>query len=413
MLAAIAWRNIWRNKLRSAVIMAAIAIGIVGGIVSDGIMTGMADQRVNAAISNEISNIQINNPQFLLNKDLKYILPTNLHITKIVKAYDEVKGVSSRLQCEAMASSASAGAGISSYGVIPSDEKKVSNIHNLIIKGSYLNDKQKIPAVIGKKLATKLHLGIDDRIIVTLADTSGTITSGAFQIVGIFKTGNDIFDMANIFVRKKDLARIIGLSPKVSHQIAIRLKNNNTTERVIAKIKNNFSQPIKDKLIIVKSWFDIAPMLRSMVEMMNMFSFIFMLVILVALAFAIINTMVMAIMERTREIGMLMALGLNKKKIFILIMLETVFLSLVGAIIGLTISILIIHHYATSGFDLTALGGGLNSIGYSAVIYFRVNTQFYFVTLIMVVFIAIIAAISPARKALKLQPATAIHDSNI
>jgi len=411
MLLSLAWRNLWRSKLRSAVIIAAMAVGMIGGIVTDGMMTGMTDQRVDAAIANELSNIQIQNPQFLLNNEIKYLIPGSDTIAKKIRGYREVKGVSSRLECQAMASSANAGGGVTVLGVVPGNEVDVSDIHKHIIKGSYLDDKQRIPAVIGKKLAGKLDLNINDKIIITLADTSGTITSGAFIIVGIFKTSNDIFDVANVFVRKKDLAQLTGLAPQASHCIAIRLKNNAGTEAVISKIKNDFKELINGKLITVRGWYEISPLLRSMVEMMNMFSFIFMIIILVALAFAIVNTMVMSIMERTREIGMLIALGLNKRRTFTLIMFETLLLSLTGALAGLAVSLLIVHHYAVNGFDLGALGEGLNSIGYSAIIYFRVNTGFYLVTMIMVIFTALVSTISPALRALKLQPATAIRDN--
>jgi len=191
------------------------------------------------------------------------------------------------------------------------------------------------------------------------------------------------------------------------------LKDNNQTDLVVKKIHHDFQQLIDQKVITVRSWHQIAPLLQSMIAMMNMFSYIFMMVILVALAFGIVNTMMMAIMERTREIGMLMALGLNKRKTFTLIMLETIFLSLVGALVGLIISLFIAHHYATYGIDLSSVGKGMNSIGYSAIVYFRVNTEFYFTTIFMVIIIAIISAISPARKALKLQPASAIRDNNL
>lgn len=413
MLAALAWKNLWRNKLRSAVIILAIAIGIIGGIVSDGLMSGMTDQRVNAAIANEVSNVQIQNPEFLLNHEIQYTLPKNLQLLKKIRNYPEVKGVSARLDCEAMASSASAGAGIIAYGIIPADEIRVSEIHKHIIQGSYLNNKQRIPAVISKKLAKKLDLQLNDRIIITLADTSGTITSGAFRIVGIYKTANDRFDASAVFVRKKDLATILAISPATSHQIAIRLKDNNKTDLIVKKLHHDFSKPIDQKVITIRSWHQIAPILQSMIAMMNMFSYIFMMVILLALAFGIVNTMTMSIMERTREIGMLMALGLNKKKTFSLIMLETLFLSLVGASVGLIVSLFITHHYATYGFDLTSVANGMNSIGYSAVVYFRVNTEFYITTIFMVVFIAVISAISPAWRALKLQPASAIRDNNL
>lgn len=413
MLAALAWKNLWRNKLRSAIIITAIAIGIIGGVISNGLMTGMADQRINSAIANEISNIQIHAPRFLLNHEIQYMLPAQINWVEKLKKYPEVKGVSGRLDCQAMASSASAGAGIMAYGVIPEDELRVSDIYQHVIEGSYLNNQQRLPAVIGKKLANKLNLLIGDRIIITLSDTSGTITSGAFKIVGIYKTANDLFDGSSVFVRRKDLAAVLNVHPQRIHEVAIRLKNNASTDKVIRQIKKDFSTQVMQKQIVVQSWKQIDPLLQSMIEMMNMFSYIFMMVILVALAFGIVNTMIMAIMERTREFGMLMALGLNKKKTFSLIMLETLFLSLAGAVFGVVVSLLIVHHYAVTGFDLSAMGKGMNSIGYSAIVHFRVDTDFYLTTIFMVIFVAIISAISPARKALKLQPANAIRDNQL
>jgi len=93
-------------------------------------------------------------------------------------------------------------------------------------------------------------------------------------------------------------------------------------------------------------------------------------------------------------------------------MLETVFLSLIGGLIGLVISIIIVRYYAINGLDLSSVAAGMNSIGYSSLIYFRVNPVFYFISIVLVIIIAILSSISPALKALKLQPATAIRSDN-
>ena len=146
--------------------------------------------------------------------------------------------------------------------------------------------------------------------------------------------------------------------------------------------------------------------------MMNYFSYLFLIIVLAALAFAIINTMIMSVMERTREFGMLIALGMNKRKVFNMVLLETIFLSLVGALLGLALSILIVRHYATHGFDLSSFGGGLSYLGYSSRIFFRVNNFFYAMSIVLVIIIAIISGISPALKALRLQPANAIRENN-
>ena len=410
MLFAIAWRNLWRNKLRSSVIFTSIAIGIIGAVVSDGFMSGMTDQRVDSAIANEVSDIQIHNPAFLLNGEIQYQIPDAEQSVKKIEAIPEVRGVSLRMKTSAMAASANAGAGINIYGVNPVAEQKVSDLHKLIIEGKYLSADEKIPAVIGKKLADKLNLGLGDKLIVTLTDSSGTITSGAFQIVGIFKTANNRFDEANVFVNKKDLSNLTGYPENTGVEIAIRLKANSETPNVLKMLRRLFQKEIRSKQIVIRSWDQIQPLLKSMIAMMDYFSYIFLFIILAALAFAIINTMLMAVMERTREIGMLMALGMNKHKIFSMIMLETIFLSVVGAVLGLLISILLINHYATYGFDLSSVAKGLNYIGYSSRIFFRVNTNFYVISMILVVLIAILSSISPALKALKLQPAKAIRE---
>ncbi len=412
MLLSIAWRNLWRNKIRSAVIFSSIAVGIVGAVVSDGFMSGMTDQRVNAAIANEVADIQIHQPAFLLNGEMQYLIPHAGKMVKKIREQAEVKGVSLRLKTQAMAASANAGTGINLYGVRPADERKVSDLHAHIIQGRYLSEKQKIPVIIGQKLARKLDLGIGDKLIVTLTDSSGTITSSAFRITGIYKTSNDRFDAVSVFVDKKDLAKVIGYPAASGDELAIRLKDSRKTPAVMKKLEQIFQKELQKKEIILQSWDQIQPMLKSMVTMMNFFSYLFLLIILAALAFAIINTMLMAVMERTREIGMLMALGMNKHKIFSLIMLETVLLSVVGATLGLLVSLFIINHYATYGFDLSSVASGLNYIGYSARIFFRVNTGFYIMSILLVALIAVLSSISPALKALKLQPATAIRDMN-
>jgi len=410
MLFAIAWRNLWRNKLRSSVIFTSIAVGIIGAVISDGFMSGLTDQRVDSAIANEVSDIQIHNPAFLLNGEIQYQIPDAEQSVKKIETIPEVKGVSLRMKASAMAASANAGAGVNIYGVNPASERKVSDLHALIIEGKYLSADEKNPTVIGQKLAHKLNLRLGDKLIVTLTDSSGTITSGAFQIVGIFKTANARFDEANVFVNKKDLSIIIGYPANAGDEIAIRLKNNDQLPVVLKALHRLFQKEIRSRKIIVRSWDQIQPLLKAMIEMMDYFSYIFLFIILAALAFAIINTMLMAVMERTREIGMLMALGMNKRKIFSMIMLETIFLSIVGAALGLLISILIVDHFATYGFDLSSVAKGLNYIGYSSRVFLRVNTNFYIISMILVALIAVLSSISPALKALKLQPANAIRE---
>ncbi|MCK5087607.1 MAG: FtsX-like permease family protein, partial [Melioribacteraceae bacterium] len=125
----------------------------------------------------------------------------------------------------------------------------------------------------------------------------------------------------------------------------------------------------------------------------------------------IMNTMLMAIMERVREIGMLMAIGMNRIKVFFMIMLETIFLSITGGIIGISVTWVVVEMTGKSGIDLSAVAEGLNAWGYSSFIYPELDAGYYFMIGLLVIVTAIFSSILPARKALKLNPAEAVrHD---
>ena len=129
---------------------------------------------------------------------------------------------------------------------------------------------------------------------------------------------------------------------------------------------------------------------------------------MLALMFGIVNTMLMSVLERVRELGMLMAIGMNKRRLFRMIMLETLFLSLTGAIVGMIISFLLILLVQRHGIDLSTFSEGLQSFGYEAVIYPSLGAVYYVMITIMVAIFAMISSIYPARKALSLHPADAL-----
>ena len=143
--------------------------------------------------------------------------------------------------------------------------------------------------------------------------------------------------------------------------------------------------------------------------MMDYFLFIFLIIILLALGFGIVNTMLMVILERTRELGMLMAIGMTKRRVFMMIMLETLFLALVGALLGEVLSMLLIYYYGITGIDISSMAEGMESVGYSAMTFPVLEAYRYVQITMMVIIIGILASIYPAIKGLKLDPAEAIR----
>ena len=402
MLYLIAWRNIWRNKVRSLVVMTSIILGIWAGTFMMAFSWGLSDQWVNSAIKTQVSHIQIHNPNYEKNKEIKYTIPDAGTVLASIKKKPEVYAASGRTLVNGMASSATTGTGVSIKGVVPADEDSVTHISKNIVDGNFFHSIKHNPVVVGEKLAEKLNVKKGNKIILTFQDNNGNITAGAFRIAGIFRTRNSNYDKVNIFVKKSDLNRLVDM-PNATHEIAILLKNNNAVANVEAQLKKQFPN------LLVQSWKEIAPELRIVIDSFSEYMYLFIAIILLALVFGIINTMLMAVLERVRELGMLMAIGLNKTKVFFMIMLETIYLSMVGGPLGLLFAYLTIHITGQKGINLSMFSKGLAAYGMDPMVYPNLQSSYYYSILVLVFITAIIAAIYPSIKALKLKPATAIR----
>ena len=409
MLLSIAWKNVWRNKLRSLIVIISITIGLLGGLFYLAFSNGMVQHQIGASIKTEISNIQLHNPNYLINDEITYTISNPSEKLNKIKQIDEVQAVTSRIKSMAMVSSANSGTGVTVYGIDIENEKKVSDLYTKLIDGSYFETKVRNPILIGNKLAEKLKVKINSKIVITIQDFTGNITYGAFKVVGIFKTHNTMFDQANVFVRNTDLAHNISFADNQTSEIAVLLKHNDFTDITVTKMNGLFSDEIANGKLVVRSWSVINPILKMLNEMTVQFTMIFVIIILVALSFGIVNTMLMAIMERVREIGMLMAIGMSKIRVFLMIMLETIFLSITGGVLGLFLSWILITITNTTGIDLASVAEGMNSIGYSSFVRPELSIFFYFFIGSLVVITAMFASILPARKALKLKPSEAIR----
>jgi len=472
MIWSIAWKNVWRNKKRSLVVIVAVTLGIISGVLLVGIMEGWVKQRLNDAIYNEVSHIQIHNSEYIKNEEIDLTIRNLDEITRSIDSLQEVSGWVKRTKIIAMANTPWANTGVIIYGVDPEKEKQVTEIYKKIVPdgGEYLDNqspgnilisdktaevlklkqyivtdsiieglsKEKVPVTVLTKLETlkdmrfrspkdfrealrkefnrkeldrfgllitdkALDYRIRNKVQITISDLEGNPVQGLFRVCGIYKTTNTGFDQVSVFVNAGELANLYGGDEILTHEIAILLNNiddaNNVREK-LSRISGDNS---------VRTWKELAPDAAMMNDFMIMYYFIFIGIIMLALAFGIINTMLMAILERTKELGMLMAIGMNRRRIFKMIMLETIFLTIVGAIAGMLSGWAITEALGKTGIHFTGWGEGFEAIGFAARVYPILTPQFFIFITIMVILTAIISSIWPARKALKLNPVEALR----
>lgn len=410
MIIHISWKNVWRNKARSLVIIGAVTVGLFGGIFSYAVMMGGTLQRIDDAIKNETACLQFQNPALLLDDDIHNTIENPQKYIDYLLQNPEVKSVSDRLKSTAMISTAYSSSGVELNGIYPEKEIEVTRLFESIDEGEYLKESDLIPIVIGRKLAKKLNAEIGDKLIISAPNLQGDVAYGAFILKGIYHTENTMFDAMQAYVKKSDLADLIGVDVETTSELAVNLFDTDLSKKITKDLRSKYAAEIKSNFILIRSWQEIDPTLSLLIQSMDFFSWIFVGIILAALAFGIVNTMLMVVLERVREIGMLMAIGMNKIRIFGMIMWETVFLSLVGGIVGMLISALFIAYFNRNGLNLSAVAEGMNSYGFSSVIYPEAPFSFYLEVTFMIVVTAILASIYPALKALKLHPAEAVRE---
>jgi len=404
-LIKIGWRNIWRNKKRSLVVILSIVLGLYGGLIISSLMITLNSQRMNTAINTYLADIQIHNKEFSKEYSLSDTISNIHYLEEKLKNDNRVKSYSKRVVINGMLSNSTGSYGVNVLGINPESEMKVTNVYTKIIEGDYFESKRSNTMVVGKKLADKLNLRLRSKVVIAFQDVNGDITSLLFRIEGIFKSGNGMFDDYNVFVKNSSIFSNI---PDLNsyHEIPVLTINGGVTTNSVNESLRLDLQRINNTLD-VKSWDEIAVELAYANQMLSSFLYIFMLIVLSGLSFGIINTMLMAILERKKEIGMLMSIGMTKIYIFLMICFETIFLSLVAIPFGLLITYITIDYFSVSGIDLSVVGSGLENFGVGTILYLKLPAEYYLNLSLLVILISSISSIFPAIRALKINPAEA------
>jgi len=380
----------------------AITIGLFAGVFTMAFMQGAVDARIESATKSELAHLQIHAPQFLEDNNIQYYISGSKEILSKIESENLVVAASRRLVAEPFVMAAHGTGGGKLLGVDIENEKRVTDISEHLIEGTYLEKSSRMPpVVIGQKLAKKLQLKIGSKINVQLVDLDGNLSSKGYRVSGIYKTTNTGFDESHLFVTYDDLRTQLGMDDNTAHEIAVLLENGYEASLVkpeIQKVVGNND---------VQTWKEISPEMSLLTDSMNQYMYIFIMIILLALCFGIINTMLMAVLERIKEIGMLLAVGMNKRKVFFMIILESTMLTITGGLLGILLGTMATKYFETTPINVSMFAEGLEKYGYGSQIYTSLQPETLITIGVLVIVTGILSAIYPARKALKLNPAEA------
>ena len=401
MVLNIAWRNIWRNRIRSWVVIGSILLAIWSVLFILSFSFAMSIGYVENSIRNQTSHLQLHNAKWVDEKEIKYMLEDAETVLKDIENQSFTEAATIRTVVNGMVRSSRAARGIEIKGVIPEKEATISQIDQKIIEGEYFGTKRN-EIIISQKLAEKLKLKLRKKLVLQFQDLAGDIVAGSFRIVGLFNTGNTMYDESFVLVKRRDINRLLD-DEDAAHEIALFLKDPTELEQSTDQLNSSHTG------LLVQDYRELSPDVRLYETQIEVSSRIFTFIFMLALIFGIINTMLMAVLERNKELGMLMALGMNKTRVFFMIVLETLLLGLIALPLGLLLAWGTISLFGDIGINLTAFADAIEQYGLDTIIYPYLPQDQYVSMASSLIITALLASLYPAYKAIKLRPVEAMR----
>ena len=403
MILSLAWKNIWRSKRRSFVVMSAVAIGVWSIIFMVSFYNSMMGAISRNSLQHDYSHIQIHHEGYLSDPGLDFQVKNPSKLLEFHSQISDIKAVSGRLIVNGMVASPKTNLGIQVYAIDPADEAAVTNLPSFLIAGDYFTNIKRNPILLSQKLAEKLKVKVRSKVVITVQDLEVNIRAGAFRVSGIFHSKSPRINNGVVYLRRQDLSKLINSTDTSFNEFAYLLKDNES----LIQTKKKMEMKTKN---LVRTYREIAPEFDMIEEGSAISKQVITVIVMLALLFGIINTMLMAVLERTKEIGMLRAIGMFKRKIFLMIVLETFMISLVSAPVGLIAGFLTnVYFEKNGGMDLSQYAGALEQYGGDAIFYPEIAQSNYFFLMLVVMMTALMGAIYPAIKAVNLKPLEAIR----
>jgi putative ABC transport system permease protein len=402
MLLTLAWRNIWRNRRRTIIILTSIVVGVVALIFFDSYVNGFMQQMFESQLGTHTGHLQIHARGFEDDRIVQNFMTESSTPSAALKANPAVKAFSRRTVSYGLISSASNSAGIVLVGIHPDEEAGITTIKASVVTGRYLTDARH-EAVIGKRLAETLGVGLGDRIVAMASSMDGSVGSEVFRVAGLFQSPSSAFDKMYVYVPIADAQSMLGVGDRIA-EFAILTHDIAAVGTVQDELRHTLGDTFE-----VLSYRELLPSLIIMIELVRQVMRVFYLIIGLAMLFGIINTMLMSVFERIRELGVLKAIGMRNGRLFRMIVLEAFLLGAVGASAVVTLSLAIQILLGHTGINLSSFSEGLAAFGAGAILYPMATATGVLSAAVVVLIFCVLAAVYPAYRAMRLQPINAIR----
>ena len=403
-----AWRNIWRNTRRTILTISAIAFASLLLVFMLSFQLGSYETMINTSVKIHTGHLQIQAEDYQEKKDIRLVVAPPAELAAILDRIPQVESYTFRGQAFSLISSKERTYGVLVTGIDPAREARVSRLKSLIRQGGYLNGDDSNQALVGSILARNLRVGVGDELTVLGQGRDGSIAATVVKIKGVFSSGIDDFDRSSIHIPLKTFQDVYSMRGAVHEVVAIAASLADVDD-IKAAIKSAIPAVKSKKPLTVLDWNELMPGLRQSIEMDLISGLIFYLLLVLVVAFSILNTFLMAIFERTRELGVLMAIGTTPGRLTKVLLIESMTLTAIGIAAGIIVGSLITLYFQAHGIDFSGASELLSQFGITGRMYPKLSLLSATSGPLAVLVITFLAALYPALKVQRMHPVEAMR----
>ena len=406
-----AWRNIWRNPRRTILTISAIAFACVLLIFMLSFQFGSYDTMINSSVKINTGHLQIQAKDYYQNNKIRLAVAQPAQMEQILDSIPQVKAYTSRARAFALASSQTRTYGTLVVGVDPTKEARVSTLGSIIRQGSYLSagrgGNDLTGALVGRLLARNLSVELGDEITVLGQGKDGSVAATVVTVQGIYESGMDAFDRNSIQIPLTEFQEIFTMGNAI-HEVVVLAQDLAAVPRIKAQAQKALSDLKRNDSLVVLDWDELMPGLKQAIRMDLISGAFFYLILIMVVAFSILNTFLMAILERTHEFGVMMAMGTRPARLTRLVLLESAGMTFVGVLLGIGLGCLLTWYFQTFGIDLSGASEILSQYGIPSRLYPKLTLLSASAGPLVVLAITVGAALYPALKIRRLKPVEAM-----
>jgi ABC-type lipoprotein release transport system permease subunit len=399
----LAWRNLWRNKRRTLITVASIFFGVLLSAYMTSMQEGSYSKMVEIVVKFYSGYMQVHHEDYWENKSINNVFKYDQALVDQLKTHQEVDFVIPRLESFGLASSEELTRGAAIFGIVPTVENQLTGIADKIISGKYLQDTDD-GVVLGDGLAGFLKLQLNDTLVILSQGYHGVSAAGKFPIRGIIKHISPELNKSIIYMELKTCQTFLDAENKLT-SLVVNVADNEAMNRTLRILKKEIQSPYS-----VMSWEEMQPEVVQQIEGDRAGGVIMKAILYIVIAFGILGTIMMMIAERRREFGVMISIGMQKKKLAIILFIETLLIGLLGIVSGIVVSVPLLFLQARNPIPLTGQAAQvMEDFGFEPFMFFSTAPEVFWQQALSIFIISVLIGLYPIVSTLRIKEIKALH----